>query len=237
MEEEIPGYIPYQPKSRYGTSGEFAAFRIVNEAMGIKIRYKNEGDIDYENIRGYKRQPPIRYEVFYNKIIRTVNTFQYLAQNLSLDNRCRYFEVLNRQLIKKNKGKNQRIVKGVDDEVWKIFRKRFHVGRLIRFDSQTSDLDIRLKWVKVTIMGRAYYLVCAQKTYEEGFTTWKMVTVKSNNGAKINHKIPIRLTQQEIIEKLEDWEIRKIGHYGNSKKFYTRTETLEILSKEYINLP
>lgn len=237
MEQEIiPGYEVYEPKPQFGTKGEFMAFNIITKAMGLKIRYnKNDGDIPYENIRGYKRQPTVIYEMYYNKIIRTVNTFQYLAQSIDVDNRCRFFEVINYRKLKENKA--QHIVRGISNETWKLFHKRFYVGRLHRFDSKDSDLDMRVKWVKVNIMGRNYFLISVQKLNSDELTPWRMVISKRVKGATPNPKIPIRLTQQEIIEKLENWEIRKIGHYGDPKKFYTRTEALAILSQEYITLP
>lgn len=220
--------FPFRRRLEGGRSAMHCAFNLIMESHGRKMRGNAGGDVHENDAHKWSRQPPVRYEIFHNKIIRTVSTFHYISQETTVDGLCRSFRRINTKYFPKPWSTNKK-VKGISDIVWKVFNKRYYVGKITRVDLKGSDLDMRVKYIKVSLRHKNYFAFCIQKEGSEEFTSWRLFAAMKYEYKDPNTITPARMAQQDIIEKIRNGEIMTITKYGDPKKKYTREEALEIL--------
>lgn len=237
----MPNWIK-KPKKQYYkkdikiTLSQKQAWRMVKEREGVKL--KDEfGNVTYQesDMYPYLKEPLVRYELKGDKIIRTVNTLQWLAQCTERDGKCNSFRHIQRKYIAKTGLHGKEEIEGVHDIVWKAFGIWYHVGKKQWHESGESDLDIPIRWVSFMIMGNQKYYLVQMKKEDGTWTSWRMFAAKYRV-FELNNKTPLRMSQEEIIQELKDLNIDYVYEYGKPKSLLYPIEVLRILLPlEYSN--
>ena len=238
----MPNWIKTKKKKYYNgglkaTFSQMQAYRMCLEREGKISRhrlYEDEEPVSDSIMFKYLEEPLVRYELKGDKVIRTVNTLQWLAECTDRDGKCNSFRAIQRKYIARTGLHGKEEIEGVHDIVWRAFRIWYHVGIKTWHYSGESDLDIPIRWVAIKLSGRKYFLVQMEKI-EGGWTSWRMFASKPHSFF-LNTKTPLKMTQEEIIHELKELNIDYIYEYGKPKSLLYPIEVLRILLPlEYSN--
>lgn len=222
---KIEGYVRY--KDRVSTIAQNHAFIMCIRSEG-RIRRRRGKNAGGDNevielvVHRYIEEPAERYELDGNKIIRTVSAFHYISDHTKINGLCRSFMKLNRNTVFTGKEKP----KGVGPDVIKEFKKRYFFGSLKSYTSENSDLDRQIRWHRVVINKNPYFIIQMKNIADDN---WTYSQLFASSTSTLNSYLPLKLSQEEIIDKLKKGEIDKITKLGNPEIQYTKDEVLQLL--------
>lgn len=200
------------------TSAQWIAFHLYDRGAKISQLYK------------YLEEPAERYELKDKTIIRTVSTFHYLSQQIAINGICRSFNELTRRRTHIPLTGKEKIF-NVYDEIDHEFRKRYYIGRVMPMDFGKHDLDKDIHVSRIKMNHIHYVFVSLKDKFSDTWESPKMLRLTQRVARAINTKIPLHLTQEEIIEKVKSGEITNIHKFGNPNEWYSNRLLLQMLEK------
>lgn len=196
----------------------------LSQSFAYRMCFTNE-KYGYYKIHKYIRYPEERYELKDKEIIRTVSTFHFISKHTTINGICNSFcDLLCNTMIT-----GEEEIYNIPDSIIKEFRKRYKVGRFREIDYSKSDLDMKIRCIKV-IINRVHYFIITVKTIEGEWGTPKLFRVENSKQKELNLTIEPYMSQEQIIGKIKKGEITKISKYGNPKIIYNNIDVLNIIT-------
>lgn len=173
------------------------------------------------------KSPEVMYELKDRTIIRTVSAFHYMSKFTERNGICNSFRMLTHRYVKKDMPIGGKVF-NVHDAIIDEFCKRYTVGMVKKVNTSKSDLDMTLSIHRIKI-NRGYYFIVSVQNENGEWNPPRLFVASDVRRLTINPETPLKMTQEEIIEKLKSGEIQSVTKYGEKDVVYTNKEVLKML--------
>lgn len=198
---------------------QLAAFYLLERAIGGNPR------ASLHKVHDHVEYPAERIEFDGQRLIRTLSAFHYISDNTYINGLCRSFNGLNVRSVFRGNEK----VPGMADRIAEIFGKRYWTGRIKPIPIGENDLDFQIRLHKVYIKPHFFYIVQVQSPIDD---SWSMAKLFRNRKKTIKlHKLPLKLSQEEMLDRIESGVIEKITKLGDPKHVYDPNEILKYFGR------